>query len=194
MRSFLALPKSKSGINVSRSEHDAASGSFPKLLELLIERAPDRLSGLDPADIEHYHRIRNTLYHEGTGLSVDQQYLLAYRSIAEVLIHNLFEVTIKPPEPRPSLEMLIYNWNSINKIVNTALGNAGFTSTYKWEEAFAADLLSPDDVTNLTELRMARNRLVHSDTVDAEQIAFWAKRSDKVLKVLKQRLTTQRRA
>ena len=74
------------------------------------------------------------------------------------------------------------------------LDNAGFTSTYKWEEAFAAHLLSPADVTNLAELRMARNRLVHSDTVDAEQIAFWAKRSAKVLKDLKQRLTAQPRA
>ena len=103
--------------------------------------------------------------------------MLAYRSIAEVLMQNLFEVTMKPPESRPSLEMLIHSWNSIDKLVKTALDNAGFTSTCKWEEAFAADLLSPADVTNLTELRMARNRLVHSDTVDAEQIAFWAKRS-----------------
>ena len=72
------------------------------------------------------------------------------------------------------------------------LDNTSFASSCKWEEAFAADLLSPADVTNLTELRMARNRLVHSDTVDAEQIAFWAKRSAKVLKDLKQRLTAQR--
>ena len=139
LRSFLALPKSKSGINVSRSEHDAASGSFPKLLGLLVARAPDRLSGLDTADIEHYHRIRNTLYHEGTGLSVDEQHLLAYRSIAAVLMQNLFEVTINPPQSQPSLEMLIHSWNSIDKLVKTALDNAGFTSTYKWEEAFAAD-------------------------------------------------------
>ena len=36
-------------------------------------------------DIEHYHRIRNTLYHNGTGLSVDEQYLLAYRQIAAII-------------------------------------------------------------------------------------------------------------
>ena len=120
--------------------------------------------------------------------------MLAYRSIAEVLMQNLFEVTMKPPESRPSLEMLIHSWNSIDKLVKTALDNTSFASTYKWEEAFAAHLLSPADVTNLTELRMARNRLVHSDTVDAEQIAFWAKRSAKVLKDLKQRLMAQRRA
>ena len=192
IRSFLAMPKSKSGINVSRSEHDATSGSFPKLLELLVARAPDRLSGLDTADIEHYHRIRNTLYHEGTGLSVDEQYLRAYRSIADILMQNLFKITMKPPESRSSLEMLIQSWNSIDKLVKTALDNAGFTSTHKWEEAFAADLLSQADINNLTELRMERNRLVHSDTVDAEQITFWAKRSAKVLNDLRPRLTAQR--
>ena len=62
IRSFLALPNSKSGIAVSRSELKAINGSFPKLLKLLVTRAPNRLSGLDTADIEHYHRIRNTLY------------------------------------------------------------------------------------------------------------------------------------
>ena len=90
IRSFLALPNSKSGIAVSRSELKAINGSFPKLLELLVTRAPNRLSGLDTADIEHYHRIRNTLYHEGTGLSVDEQHLLAYRGIAEILMQNLW--------------------------------------------------------------------------------------------------------
>ena len=194
IRCFLALPKSKSGIKVSRSEREATIGSFPQLLELLVTRAPDRLSGLDTTDIEHYHRIRNTLYHEGTGLSVDEEYLLAYRGIAEILMQNLFDVTMKPPESRPSLETLIHNWNRIDKLVKTALDNAGFTSTFKWEEAVAADLLNQADVTNLTELRMERNRLVHSDTVDAERTAFWARRSAKVLKDLEQRLKAQRRA
>jgi len=88
--------------------------------------------------------------------------------------------------------------NLIEKLVKRALENAGFTSTFKWEEAFATDLLSPAEAEDLTELRMARNRLVHSDTVDAESIAFWAKKSERLLKTLEQRprknsvLTAQR--
>ena len=186
IRSFLALPSSKSGIAVSRAELNAISRSFPKLLELLVTRAPDRFSGLDTVDIEYYHRIRNTLYHEGTGLSVDEQHLLAYRGIAEILIQNLFDVTMKPPAPQPSLEMLIRSWNRIEKLVKTTLENAGFTSTFKWEEAFAAGLLSPADVANLTELRIARNRLVHSDMIDAEEVAFWIRKSAQILKKLEQ--------
>ena len=39
--------------------------------------------GIDEADVEHYHRIRNTLYHNGTGLSVDDEYLIieCYRKL-----------------------------------------------------------------------------------------------------------------
>jgi hypothetical protein len=69
------------------------------------------------------------------------------------------------------------------------LDNAGFTSTYKWEEAFAAGLLKPAEVEDLTQFRMARNRLVHSDSVDAESIAYWAKRSERLLQALEERLT-----
>jgi hypothetical protein len=190
IRTFLSLPMSKSGVKVTRSTFEDAAGSFPKLLELLFAVAPDRLSGLDAGDIEHYHRIRNTLYHDGTGLSVDEQYLRAYRSIAEVLMQNLFGVTMAKPTGSPqTLETLIHNWNRIEKLVKTALDNAGFTSTYKWEEAFAAGLLKPAEVEDLTQFRMARNRLVHSDSVDAESIAYWAKRSERLLQALEERLT-----
>src|SRR5690348_9927841 len=72
IRTFLSLPALKSGIKVSRAELESASPSFPKLVDLLFSNAGARLSGLDSSDIEHYHRIRNRLYHEGTGLSVDE--------------------------------------------------------------------------------------------------------------------------
>lgn len=150
--------------------------------------------GLDDiADVEHYHRIRNILYHNGTGLSVDEQHLLAYRGIAEVLLQNLFGITPTKRGSAPSLEVLIQDWNSIDKLVKAALDDAGFTSTYKWEEAFAAGLLNPGDVRSVTELRMARDRLVHSDAVDPEEIAFWARRSSAVLEDLERRLGNKRR-
>ena len=189
IRTFLSLPESKSRVKVSRAELESASNSFPKLLGLLFTRAPKRVSGLDDGDIEHYHRIRNTLYHDGTGLSVDEQYLLAYRGIAEILLQNLFGVLASEPKrAAPNLETLIQNWNRIDKLVKDSLDRAGCTSTYKWEEAFALRLLSSSEVQDLTELRMARNRLVHSDTIDSEDIAHWAEKSQRVLDALTKKL------
>ncbi len=70
----LELPSSKSGLKVPRKDVDAVENSFPGLIGLLWQHAGSRLTGIDDADIEHYHRIRNKLYHDGTGLSVDEHY------------------------------------------------------------------------------------------------------------------------
>jgi hypothetical protein len=185
VRTFLSLPKSKSGINVSKKEINEASSIFPKLLALLYKYAGNKLIGVDDADIEHYHRIRNTLYHQGTGLSVDDQYLRAYRGIANVLLQNLFEVTLeKEPNERGTLEKLILNWNKIEQLIKQRFEDAGFTGTYKWEESIAAGLMDLEDINFLTELRMARNRLVHSDKIDKTDIHYWKEKSEKLLKKL----------
>jgi len=61
----------------------------------LFKYAPEKLVGLDDGDIEFYHRIRNQLYHKGTGLGVDEGHLSAYRQIASVLLNNLFNTMIQ---------------------------------------------------------------------------------------------------
>jgi hypothetical protein len=68
MRTFLSLPSSKSGTKVPRKELEAVENSFPGLTALLWKHVAKKLTGIDDADIEHYHRIRKKLYHEGTGL------------------------------------------------------------------------------------------------------------------------------
>lgn len=184
VRTFLSLPESKSGIKVSRAEFETATGSFPKLVDLLFDRASSRLTGLDPADIEHYHRIRNQLYHEGTGLSVDGQYLGAYRSIAAVLLQNLFDVSyVRHAQEASRLDALILNWNRIDQIIRSRMQDAGieYAHTYKWEQAFQAGILNMDIVQDVTDLRMARNRLVHSSSVDTEDVSHWVRKSKKLL-------------
>ena len=115
IRTFLSLPHSKSGIKVPRRDIEAVENSFPGLLNLLWQHAGARLTGIDEADIEHYHRIRNKLYHDGTGLSVDEEYLLAYRQIAVLLLKNFFGVDLGAPRPAPTLERLILLWNQIEE-------------------------------------------------------------------------------
>ena len=186
VRTCLSLPKSKSGFKVKRQELDDAGNNFPKLLSLLFKYVPEKLVGIDEADVEHYHRIRNKLYHDGTGLSVDDEYLIAFRGIAGVLLQNLFDVSIKPSTSESdSLGKLIINWNTIEKEIKEKLENAGVSGTYKWEEAFALGLVEPSDIQLLTELRMARNRLVHSETIDKEDIRYWLEVAEKLLPKIK---------
>jgi hypothetical protein len=186
VRTFLSLPKSKSGISVSRKTVEEAEKSFPLLLELFWTNVGSRLTGLDQSDIEHYHRIRNTLYHNGTGLSVDQQYLLAYRQIAAFILKDLFDVTPSPPKPAPTLEHLIILWNRLEEQFNAKLGKAGVNRgrTFFWEEAMQKGVLAADDVKSLTELRMIRNNQVHSTTIDGKQIEYAIGLAERLLQKL----------
>ena len=182
IRTYLSLPQKVSGVKVARKEIDEAGNSFPKLLSILFKYSLEKLVGIDEADIEHYHRIRNTLYHNGTGLSVDDEYLIAYRDIAGLILKNLFDVSITPSSSdSDSLGKLIINWNTIERDIRKKLENAGVSGTYKWEEAFALGLIEPSDVQLLTELRMARNRLVHSKEIDKEDIRYWLDVSEKII-------------
>ena len=183
IRTFLSLPQSKSGIKVPRKEIEAVENSFPGMLNLLWQHAGARLTGIDEADIEHYHRIRNKLYHDGTGLSVDVEYLLAYRQIAVLLVRNLFGVDLGEPRPAPTLERLILLWNQIEEVLKRKYGTARIdrTFTYHLEEAIRAELLSMDDVQTLTELRMIRNNQVHSSAIDRKQVEYAVGLAEKLL-------------
>jgi len=125
IRAFLSLPTSKSGIKVSHKDVEAAENSFPGLVSLLWKHVGNRLTGIDEAEIEHYHRTRNKLYHDGTGLSVDEQYLLAYRQIAILLLKNLFGVSLGEPKRAPTLERLIVLWYQVEEAYNRWLGRPG---------------------------------------------------------------------
>ena len=186
IRTFLSLPSSKSGIKVPRKDVDAVENSFPGLLSLLWQHASGRLTGIDEADIEHYHRIRNKLYHDGTGLSVDEQYLLAYRQMAVLLLKNLFGVALGDPKPAPTLERLIVLWNKIEEAFNRKLKKAGIERkrTFFWEEAMQTGVLGADDISKLTELRMIRNKQVHSSTLDRKQVEYAVDLAEQLLSKL----------
>jgi hypothetical protein len=187
IRTFLALPSSKSGIKVSRKEVNDVENSFPELLALLWKHASSRLTGIDEADIEHYHRIRNKLYHDGTGLSVDEQYILAYREIAVILLKNLFSVALGDPKPAPTLERLIMLWNRIEESLTQVLKVAGTDRghTYWPEVAIQSGVLSREEISNITELRMIRNKSVHSSTIDHKQVEHAVNLAEQVLSKLK---------
>lgn len=173
VRTYLSLPKSRSGVNVPRKDVDAVENSFPGLVALLWKHAASRLAGIDDSDIE-YHRIRKKLYHDGTGLSVDEQYLLAYRQIAVLLLKVLFGVNLGDPKPAPTLERLIVLWNQIDESIRQKYQSAGIDkgNTFHWEEALQKGVLTTDDIHRLTELRMIRNQQVHSTEVDKKQIEY----------------------
>jgi len=189
IRTFLSLPQKKSGIKIPRKEIDEAGNSFPHMVEILFKYVPEKLFGLDDGDIEHYHRIRNQLYHNGTGLAVDERYLLAYRQIASVLLNNLFGISISHKSNESSLENLVLLYNEIESLLIQRFEENGIDTahTYKWEAALENKILTLDDINSLTNLRMIRNEQVHStiENIDREKVALGVELANKLINVLK---------
>lgn len=191
VRTFLSLPEEKSGVRISRREIEDANNSFPRLLKILYNYAGDKLIGIDDADIEHYHRIRNLLYHQPTGLSVDDQYLTAYRGIAGVLLQNLLNEKVDKTQAKQiSLETLILNWNNIEQKAKKEIEKHGFSTSYKWEEKFVHSGISEEIAKKISELRKARNKLVHSSVVDQGDIKFWVDKSNEILKEIENNINS----
>lgn len=49
-------------------------------------------------EIEWYHRLRNQLYHQGNGLTVERDKVEVYAELANVLFANLFGIRLVEPE------------------------------------------------------------------------------------------------
>lgn len=186
IRTFLSLPSRYfNGNKPSRKEVESASNSFPKLVDLLVKYAANRLVGINPMDIEFFHRIRNKLYHDGTGLAVDDNHIAAYFTIAKLLLEKLFE--FKYPSQikgmKPSLEDVVLVWNKIEKALERLfyLEGIDIKGAYKWETALSEQILTMDLIKRLTELRMERNRLVHSTKTSKQELSTVLEKAQNVL-------------
>src|SRR3989442_6429534 len=96
INNYLGLPQRISGINgLSRKRFDEIIQSFPSLLDGLEEFASERIVGIELGDIEWFHRVRNQLYHEGNGITVERSKVEGYAEIAKILFFNLFSVKVE---------------------------------------------------------------------------------------------------
>ena len=111
IKTYLGLPKRAYGLQIKRSEYQDFSESFPRLLDALERYAPSHLIiGIDLADIEYYHRLRNQLYHHGNGLTVDQESrftassraFCSVPSLAMTLVRQLARIETRLPPSCPN--------------------------------------------------------------------------------------------
>jgi len=193
IKTYLKLPKKFfSGSKPSRTEIEQAANSFTEYLDLITKYNDGKLSGIDPGDIEHYHRIRNQLYHDGTGLSVDEEYLKAYFTVGILMLKKLFDVDFNKPlnESYYSISNLIKIWDEIEKTLKEIISKHDvFEDTYKWEEMIQKELLDIHDIQSLTSLRMKRNLIVHSERdMSTDEIKLFINEAILLLRKLKDKL------
>lgn len=94
IKTYLGLPKRVVGFNISRKELAEITSGFPDLLDGLEKYGNTKLRGLNLGEIEWYHRLRNELYHNGNGLTVEREKVLVYSELAKLLFRNLFNYEI----------------------------------------------------------------------------------------------------
>ncbi len=93
-KTFLSVPKRISSVDMTRKQRDEYCATFPALLDGLEMHAASKIIGLNLGEIEWFHRLRNELYHQGNGLTVEQSKVEAYAEIAEQLFNSLFETSV----------------------------------------------------------------------------------------------------
>jgi hypothetical protein len=95
IKTYLGLPLRVTGVTgLSRRKYEEISQSFSSLLDGFESYASKKIVGIELGDIEWFHRLRNQLYHEGNGITVERGKVEGYAEIAKILFFNLFDVAI----------------------------------------------------------------------------------------------------
>jgi len=102
-KTFLKLPESVMQFKTKRAERiEAADGNFHELLGGVESSNPQKATKFVFAHIEHYHNLRNMLYHQGNqAMAVPINQLEGYARLAVNLLQEYLEVdlseNLKPP-------------------------------------------------------------------------------------------------
>ena len=157
MKTYLGLPKRITKLEgVTRKIYDEATKSFPSLIDTMDTFAKDKLVGIELGEIEWYHRIRNQLYHDGNGITVEKEKVIAYSSIAKILFENLFGEKVEIEGKKYGIDDFLLVWADFNKLVV----NQGpkIYSKKNFKELFN---LTNNEESVLKGINEFRNKLVH---------------------------------
>ena len=176
IKTYLSLPRRVTGVGLSRKGYEEIADSFPKLLDALEAHAADRLAGVDLGDIEWYHRLRNQLYHQGSGLTVEREKVEVYASVAKVLFKNLFGLELQAP-PTPDTDRIgrfLTAWVEIERVLQASALRQGrpvraLSFPLETEGSLLPALREPSAVAELNQLRHVRNTVVHQGHIPSDR-------------------------
>jgi len=173
IKTYLGLPKRVTGLQITRNEYQDFAENFTKLLDALEKYANAKLGVIDLGEIEWYHRLRNQLYHQGNGLTVERDKVEVYAELANILFENLFGFRLVEPDNNDTallgdfiqawvnLETAMYDVASaINARDSTKSGKAIMPLRVA-EILTKAGYMSLAELSEIHQLRQVRNEVVH---------------------------------
>lgn len=169
IKTFLGLPKRITKLEITRKELGEIGESFPSLLDALERHAAERLAGIDLGEIEWYHRLRNQLYHQGNGLTVERDKVDVYAQLANVLYKNLFGVELVIPSAKSDrlLGDFFEAWIELERGLVSIAHDNSLTGTHGMNIIQAAEMLDGSglvtkaEIKKFRDLRHLRNQVVH---------------------------------
>ncbi len=172
IRTYLGLPRRARGTDgPSRKQLSEAAGSFPDLLDLLEKHAGSKIAGIELADIEWFHRIRNTLYHEGNGVTVSREDVDSYFQIAKLLFEQLFDEKLPEKESQPHTaigEIIVTSakmqqaLNRLYQSIDTEHSDRPPNAKQALAALVNANVLSQSDADKILAAAHVRNNAAHS--------------------------------
>lgn len=196
IKTYLGLPRRITGLSITRKELQDIGESFPALLDAVERYASDRLDGVDLGAIEWYHRLRNELYHQGNGLTVERDKIEIYAELANVLFKNLFGYALVE-DPARRTELLgefLAAWTEVERGLrvmierevekNPQLERPPQTLLEGLRLAHKNHLLNSQELRDVEELRSLRNLAAHGQPgwegmlthEMVKRVRHWAKR------------------
>jgi len=172
IKTYLGLPKRISKIKgLTRKITEEIISSFPNLIDGLEKYAGDKLQGIDLGDIEWFHRLRNQLYHDGNGITVEKEKVEAYAEIAKILFENLFEIQIEETGNEVLHHSLVGEfiklWADLERTELHKDGKAR-PAMFRLREMLSDGTLSNKQADKFNEIRQFRNNLVHGMSTPSE--------------------------
>jgi hypothetical protein len=170
IKTYLGLPKRITELKISRKEYQEFAESFPSLLDALERFASDKINGIDLGEVEWYHRLRNQLYHQGNGLTVERDKVEVYAELANLLFENLFGFRLVEPEDDATklLGDFMSAWVDFERIITKAAAPYHKSASGRPMMPMEASrilhtekLISDKDLVEINKLRDIRNRVVH---------------------------------
>jgi hypothetical protein len=191
IKTYLGLPKRVSNIQgLSRKALSEMSESFPALLDGLETYAPEKLTGIELGEIEWFHRVRNNLYHDGNGITVERRTVEGYGAIARILFRNLFEeeVQFDSVSARSPVGDILEQWVKIERELQRLSGVSGREASPTRTTINAMQhegKLDEETIERLDVLRRLRNQVAHAVPVDEDDIKSGIRSARKLLETLR---------
>ena len=88
------ISKNLRALNIKRKDFDNIKQDFSKLLNLLSKIASNKINEQELSSLEFNHELRNKLYHEGLGISVNREIVKKYAEEVISLISSLYDIDL----------------------------------------------------------------------------------------------------